>query len=259
MNKYRIIKDYINYYFKAKTKYAIHSPFVFEFVTKVLDQKKVRNEQIENIEKIRSELLHTSALINVMDFGAGSASHQTSLRNIKEIVKSSSKSRKQANLLYRIIKYYHLNNILELGTSVGISTMYLAATSGSILTIEGCPETSKLAGENFNILGLKNIQQKIGNIDDLLPEIVKQQTFDFVFFDGNHTDEATIRYFELCLNSIKNETIFIFDDINWSEGMKKAWNNIKYNSYVSVTIDLFYMGIVFFRKELSKEDFVIRF
>ena len=107
--------------------------------------------------------------------------------------------------------------------------------------------------------GLKNIQQRIGNIDDLLPEIIQQQTFDCVFFDGNHTEEATNRYFELCLKSIKNESVFIFDDINWSDGMKNAWNNIKQHNSVRVTIDLFFMGIVFFRKELSKEDFVIRF
>lgn len=259
MIKTRFIIDYISYYFKAKTKYSIHSPFVFEFVTKVLDQKKIRNEQIENIEKIRSELLHSSTIINVVDFGAGSSSHQTILRKVKEIVKSSSKSRKYANLLYRIINYYKLKNVLELGTSVGLSSMYMAAAGDNVVTIEGCPETAKFARENFTRSGFENIQQRIGNIDDLLLEIVKQQSFDCVFFDGNHTEEATIRYFELCLKSIKNESVFIFDDINWSDGMKKAWNNIKLHTSVRVKIDLFFMGIVFFRKELSKEDFTIRF
>jgi len=254
----RFIKDYINYYFKAKTKYSIHSPFVFEFVTKVLNHKKARNEQIENIEKQRRELLRSNKEINVVDFGAGSSSHQTSLLKVKDIVKNASKSRKQANLLYRITDHFKLTDILELGTSVGISSMYLAA-GGNVVTVEGSPETAMLAKENFIKTGFKNIQQRIGNIDELLPEIVKQQTFDFVFFDGNHTEEATIRYFELCLKSIKNESVFIFDDINWSEGMKKAWNNIKQHESVTVTIDLFFMGIVFFRKELSKEDFVIRF
>jgi predicted O-methyltransferase YrrM len=259
MNRSRFIKDYIRYYFRAKTKYAIHSPFVFEFVTKVLNQKKVNNEQIENIEKIRRELLHSSKEINVVDFGAGSYSQQTNLRKVKEIVKSSSKSRKQANLLYRITNYYKLNDVMELGTSLGISSMYLATVGGNVVTIEGCPETAMLAEENFTRLGFKNIQQRIGNIDNLLPEIVKQQTFDCVFFDGNHTEEATIRYFELCLKSIMNESVFIFDDINWSEGMKKAWSNIRQHNSVSVTINLYFMGIVFFRKELSKEDFIIRF
>jgi predicted O-methyltransferase YrrM len=257
--KSRFIRDNISYYFSAKTKYDIHSPFVFEFVTKVLNQKKASNEQIENIEKIRRDLLHSSLLINVEDFGAGSSSQQTILHKVKDIVKNSSKSSKYANLLYRLINYYKLTNILELGTSAGISSMYMAVASGNVVTIEGCPETAKLAGENFNKLGFENIQQRIGNIDELLPEIASQQTFDCVFFDANHTEEATIRYFELCLKSIKNESVFIFDDINWSDGMKKAWHNIKQHASVKVTIDLFFMGIVFFRKELSKEDFVIRF
>ncbi|MGD0711004.1 MAG: class I SAM-dependent methyltransferase [Bacteroidales bacterium] len=259
MIKSRFIKDYINYYFRAKTKYAIHSPFVFEFVTKVLNQKKIRDEQIEDIEKIRRDLLHSSKEINVLDFGTGSISHQIELRKAKDIVKNSSKSRKYANLLYRTIHYYKLKNILELGTSVGISSMYMAAAGGNVITIEGCPETAKLAEDNFAKSRLKNIQMKTGNINKVLPEIIQQQSFDCVFFDGNHTEEATNRYFELCLPSIKNESVFIFDDISWSEGMKKAWGNIKQHNSVRVTIDLFFMGIVFFRKELSKEDFVIRF
>ena len=259
MIKYRFIKDYISYYFKAKTKYGIHSPFVFEFVTKVLNQKKIRNEQIERIEKIKRELLHSSNKINVLDFGAGPISNQSMQRKVKDIVKNSSKSRKYANLLYRIINYYRLNNVLELGTSAGISSMYMAAAGSNVVTIEGCPETAKLAEDNFNKLGFKNIQQKTGNINKVLPEIIQQQSFDCVFFDGNHTEEATNRYFELCLPSIKNESVFIFDDISWSDGMKKAWGNIKQHNSVRVTIDLYFMGIVFFRKELSKEDFTIRF
>jgi len=226
----------------------------------VLNQKKVRNEQIENIEKLRNGLLHSSDEINVLDFGAGSYTLQTKLRRVNDIVKNSSKSRKYVNLIYRIINYYKLHYILELGTSAGISSMYMAAAGRNVVTIEGCPATAKLAEENFAKLGFENIQLKVGNIDDLLPGILKQQQiFDCVFFDGNHTEEATNRYFELCLQSIRNETVFIFDDINWSDGMKKAWHNIKQHSSVSVTIDLFFLGIVFFRKELSKEDFVIRF
>jgi predicted O-methyltransferase YrrM len=260
MNKNRFIRDYINYYFKAKTKYSIHSPFVFEFVTKVLNQKKVKNEKIDSIEKRRKELLYSPDVINVLDFGAGSNSIQTKQRKIKDIVKNSSKNRKFANLLYRIIDYYKLNNILELGTSAGISSMYMASSGHNVFTIEGCTETAKLAEENFSKSGLKNIQLKIGNIDNLLPGILKnQQSFDCVFFDGNHTEEATNRYFEQCLRSVKNETVFIFDDINWSDGMKNAWHHIKQHESVRVTIDLFFLGIVFFRKELSKEDFLIRF
>jgi len=262
MNKYRFIKDYIKYYFRAKTKYSIHSPFVFEFITKVLEQKTLRNEQLTGIEKLRKDLLVSSNEINVIDFGAGAGSTQTKVRKVSDITRNSAKSKKYANLLYRIIAYYKLRNILELGTSAGISSMYMAAASHEIklTTIEGCPETAKLAEENFKSLQIKNIHRIIGNFDIVLPDVLKQGNhFDCIFFDGNHKEDATIRYFEQSLPHISNDSIFIFDDINWSEGMKQAWNYIKKHSSVTVTIDLFFLGIVFFRKELSKEDFIIRY
>ena len=140
--------------------------------------------------------------------------------------------------------------------------MYLAAPScvNRLVTIEGCPETAKLAEGNFKKINIKNIKQIIGNFDDVLPETLKQYSNpDFIFFDGNHTEEATLRYFRQCFPFISNESIFIFDDINWSQGMKNAWNKIKDHHSVKVTIDLFFIGIIFFRKELSKENFVIRF
>ena len=262
MNKYRIIRDYICYYLKAKTKHSIHSPFVFEFVTKVLNQKAVVNEKILKIEKLRKELLSSSKEINVKDFGAGSKFAQSSLCVVSKIVKNSSKSKKYSNLLFRIINYYKLSKILELGTSAGISSMYMASASPEIklITIEGCHETARIAEENFNKIGLKNITQIVGNFDDVLLKVLdREKYFDCVFFDGNHSKDATIRYFEQCLPYIGNNTFFIFDDINWSEGMKQAWSYIIKHPSVKVSIDLFFIGIVFFRKELSKEDFIIRF
>jgi predicted O-methyltransferase YrrM len=261
MNKYRIIKDYIIYYFGAKTKYAIHSPFVFEFVTKILEQKNARNEQLEKIEKLRKELHSSDKEINVLDLGASAENYRTNKRKVSEIIKNSAKSRKYANLLFRIQYYYGLHSILELGTSTGISSMYMATSPEyNVTTIEGCPETAKLAMENFNTLGFKNIRQMIGDFDIILPEVLLQgKNFDCIFFDGNHKEDATLNYFKQCLPYINNNSVFIFDDINWSEGMRNAWDTIKLNPSVRVTIDLFFIGIVFFRKELSKENFVIRF
>ncbi|HOT88388.1 MAG TPA: class I SAM-dependent methyltransferase [Bacteroidales bacterium] len=261
MNKITIVKDYIRYYFKSKTKHAIHSPFVFEFVTNVLNQKKTQNKQLAQIETLRKELSLSDKKIEISDFGAGS----TTKRNIKsvgEIVLHSAKSKKYAHLLYRIIEYYQIGHILELGTSSGLTSMYLATAPSAkkVITIEGCPQIAKLAEENFKKLQIKNIIPIVGNFDIILSEILqKNPEIDFVFFDGNHTEEATLRYFNQCLPSISNNSIFIFDDINWSEGMKAAWEQIKQNPSVKVTIDLFFIGIVFFRKELSKEDFVIRY
>ena len=261
MNRYAILWDYICYYFSAKTKHDIHSPFVFEFVTKVLNKKFI-DGSAERIEKLRKELLSSSLEINVCDFGAGIENTTKDKHRLKDIIKNSAKSKKYAGLLYRIIKYYNLQNVLELGTSAGISSMYMAAAIpiGKVITVEGNPEIAKLAAENFSNAGFNNIIQVTGDFDDVLSGILeKEKSFDCIFIDGNHREEATLRYFELCLPHIHNETVFIFDDIRWSEGMKNAWEKIKLHPSVKVSIDLFFLGIVFFRKELSKEDFVVRF
>ena len=164
MNKYGFIKDYINYYFKAKTKYSVHSPFIFEFITNVLKHKNYKTGQINDIEILRKKLLTSKKEINVLDFGAGSETSQTKIISVNNIIKNSAKNKKYAALLYRIASYYKFKNILELGTSAGISSMYLASVSpeANITTIEGCPETSKLAEENFKNLNYKNIKQITG-------------------------------------------------------------------------------------------------
>jgi len=262
MNNCSIIFKYIRYYFKAKTKYSVHSPFVFEFVTKVLEQTNTKNEQSVRIEKLRKNLLSSSEKINVVDFGAGTKNTEVRNKNIRDIAKSSAKSKKYAELLHRIIKYYKIRNVLELGTSLGISSMYMATASqeNKITTIEGCPETARLAENNFRSLQINNIHLISGNFDIVLPEVLKKKNyFDCVFFDGNHRKDSTIKYFEQCVHYTGNESIFIFDDINWSEEMQEAWRKIKEHPSVTVTIDLFFIGIIFFRKELSKEDFIIRF
>ena len=261
MNKYEFVKNYFKYYFKANTKHSIHSPFVFEFVTKVLESKIDAVEKLKEVENLRKDLLSSSQELNIIDLGANNIQNSCYRKRVRAIVKNSAKSKKYARLLYKIAKFYKLNNILELGTSAGFSSMYFAAAGhNNVITVEGSPETAGLAAENFAKLNFKNIQVIKGNFDDVLPNILKNtESFDCVFFDGNHKEEATLNYFEQCLHHINNDTVFIFDDINWSEGMQKAWHNIMQHTSVKVTIDLYFLGIVFFRKELSKENFVIRY
>lgn len=260
MNRFSAFRDYIHYYFSAKTRFGIHSPFVFDFVCSVLN-KKTKAEEIKEIESLRAELKRNNERITVTDFGAGSQSKSDNERKIGDIAKGSLKSKKYASLLYRMVKYYKPRKMLELGTSLGITTCYLAKSdpSAEIITIEGCEKFSEIAKMNSEKIGLKNISFITGNFDDVLEGVVRKQKPDFIFFDGNHTQEATLRYFEMCLPYAGNESIFVFDDINWSEEMKVAWEKIRENNNLTVTIDLHFMGIVFFRKELSKENFVIRF
>lgn len=260
MNKIAVLRDHLQYYCSAKTRYGIHSPFVFDFICNVLN-KKTDSREISDLEALRKKLKKNNNLIAITDMGAGSIHSSENKRKISDIAKSSLKGRKYASLFYRMIRYYGSEKVLELGTSLGVTTCYLAKANPSmeVITIEGCDKIVDIAKENAGKLGLKNISFITGNFDALLDDVVKKQKPDFIFFDGNHTQEATLRYFESCLPFVMNNSIFIFDDINWSDEMKEAWGKIRSHHSVAVTIDLYFVGLVFFRKELSRENFVIRF
>lgn len=252
---------FLRYFFTAQNKHHVHSPFVFEFVTKVTNSK-LYSPEFSRIEKLRNELLNNHEEINVTDFGTAWGGPKNYRRKISAIAKHSARPAKYAQLLFRIVNYYKSETILELGTSFGISTLHMAAANAQsqLITIEGCPETSAIAKQNFQKLGFKNIQSETGNFDDVLNKILPGiEKLDLVFVDGNHQKDATLNYFQKCIAKSHSKSIFIFDDINYSAGMQEAWRQIKSNPAVTVTVDLFVMGIVFFNPELTKQDFIIRF
>jgi predicted O-methyltransferase YrrM len=177
-------------------------------------------------------------------------------------VRVAAKPSKYGQLLFRMVNHFQPTTVLELGTSVGITTAYLSAAHSKIkvTTIEGCPEIAAIAATNFKHLNIQNIDQQIGNFDSLLPAfLAKTEKLDFVFFDGNHRKEPTLNYFYQCLEKAHESSVFIFDDIYWSAEMTAAWEIIKNNAQVTVTLDLFSLGIVFFRKEQVKQHFLIRY
>jgi predicted O-methyltransferase YrrM len=139
--------------------------------------------------------------------------------------------------------------------------MSMANSKSKITTVEGCIETAKIAKENFNLIKAKNITLMEGNFDDVLPQFLKEERdlLDFVFVDGNHTYDATMRYFQLCKEKVSPNAIMVFDDIYWSEGMNKAWEEIKANPSVQCSVDIFEMGFIFFDKKLEKADYVIKY
>ncbi|MFI5218710.1 MAG: O-methyltransferase [Bacteroidia bacterium] len=259
--KVRHLLQYLHYRFTAQSRHDVHSPFIFDLVTKVINNKTQFSE-FNKIENLRRELLNDNKVINVTDFGTAFGGPKTYRRKISEIAKHSAKPAKYAQLLFRIINHYKPGAILELGTSFGISTMYMVAANpqSKIITVEGCPETSRIAKINFQKSGFKNIQPETGSFDHALDKVLTGfEKLDLVFFDGNHQKDATLNYFQKCLLKSHNKSIFIFDDINWSREMQDAWNKIKNHPQVTVTVDLFVMGIVFFNTDLTRQHFTIRF
>lgn len=256
-----MILDYIKYFLNAKDEHSLHSPFVFNFYTKILKDKSFYKEYTD-IETLRKQLLNDNRIVNINDFGAGAKTNKSIQRKVSDIARKSLKKPSLAQFFYRIIKNYQYSTILDLGTSLGLTTAYLgkANQETSLKSFEGCEETAKIAQENFDKLSLNYIEIITGNIDETLPrELQKIQKLDFVFFDANHRYEPTIRYFEHCLRKAHEDSCFIFDDIYWSEEMKRAWTTIQNHESVRVSIDLFWVGIVFFRKKQPKQHFTLKF
>ena len=255
---------FLKYQFTASNGkgHGVHSPFVFAFIKDVLnDQRNFYSYQpIENCRKL---LLKNPTVLSLTDFGAGSRTKKSNDRSIKEIAASSLKPKKFGQLLFRIVNYYKPINSLELGTSFGITTAYLSAGNeqAQIVTMEGSEAVAAVAKKNWQLLGRKNIELQEGNFNEiLLPFIAATAPLDFVFVDGNHKYEPTIQYFNTLLPKLHEQSILVFDDIHWSKEMEQAWLEIQGHPSVTLTIDLFFIGLVFFRKEnIAKQNMVIRF
>lgn len=254
---------YLVYLFRSKNRHSIHSPFVYDFVCKVLNDK-TEYPEYKQVEKLRTQLFRNPNTVEIIDFGAGKgrASYSTHLRRVKDIASKSGIPVKYGRLLHRIVRYFRPKVMLEMGTSVGISSMYqVAAAPGStFLALEGCASTAEFAASNLNAVGAHAVEFNVGNFDVVLPVLLKQTgVIDYAFIDGNHTKKGTLNYFHRLEKHAANDSVFIFHDIHWSSEMEDAWEMIKKHDSVRLTIDLFFMGIVFFRRELGRQHFIIRF
>jgi len=253
----------IGYYLTSghKRGHGIHSPFIFNTVTGVI-QNKTAPEIVNKVEKIRSELKKDKRVIQLSDLGAGSLKGKNNFRRISDIVRYSSVSRKYGALLSRFASSVNGRPIIELGTSLGISTLYLArGAPGSVVhTVEGCKNLSEIAGETFSRANTKNVRQYQGSFDEQLAKLIpKISGPGLIFIDGDHRKESLLRYHSVLFGNAGKDTIIIIDDIHLTPGMESGWKEIKNSSEVSVSIDLLRMGILFFIENIAKQDITIRY
>lgn len=263
-SSFQLAKKYLHYYITASNGagHGVHSPFVFDFINKVLKDKK-QYDCYSAIEKQRQTLLQNDEVIEVEDFGAGSSILKSNKRVIKDIAASSLKPKKFAQLLFRIVQYYKPATVLELGTSLGITTSYLAKGNENVIinTCEGSSAIAAVAKNNFTALQIKNVCITEGDFAKTLSPLLNEiGTIDFAFVDGNHRKEPTLGYFNQLLHHSTSSIMLIFDDIHWSEEMETAWEQIKNHPSVTLSIDLFFIGLVFTNPDFKvKQHFVIRF
>ncbi|MFT2009878.1 O-methyltransferase [Pontibacter sp. 13R65] len=261
MLPFRFAAEYLLYRLRAFKLHGVHSPFVFDLYHNVICHDG-HFTAYDHVETLRQLLLDSDQKLLVTDFGAGSRTGLKNERRVKDIARTSAKPAKYGQLLYRLVNHFQPKTIFDLGTSLGITTAYLAEARrrASLFTFEGCPAIAQAAGNNFKELGLTHVQQVIGNLDETLEKQLQQiEQLDFAFFDGNHRYEPTMRYFEACLQKHHELSVFVIDDLYWSKEMKRAWQAIKNHPQVLQTVDLFYIGLVFFRTTQPKEHFTLSF
>ena len=259
MKKLSLLFEYLTFLLQAKNEHSIHSPFVFNlYTTAIAPKTKTPYYCYRKIEELRTLLLQSEKIIRVKDYGAGSKHLQGNERKVKDIAGSSLKSPLLSQLLFRLAIFSKPKVVVDLGTSLGVTTMYYAYSNKKtkVYTFEGCPETAQIALTNFKKLRLDNIDLTLGNLDETLEvKLNEVDTIDFAFFDANHRKEPTLNYFNLCLSKAHEQSLFIFDDIHWSYEMEEAWEEIKAHPKVLITIDLFFIGLVFFRTNQPKQHF----
>lgn len=256
---WHLAKSYLRFLWHSGNQHGLHSPFVFDLVTKCFYNKEYR-KSYQVLTAHREALAKDTREISVEDFGSGSRIFKSNLRAVNAIAKNAGISPKRAELLNRLVDYFEVEEVLEIGTSVGLATMALAVNNdkAKITTVEGCTQTSIIASEYFSNFGISTISSKVAKFENFIKDVSLKKKYDLIYFDGNHTNEATIAYFENLLKTTHNNSVWIFDDIYWSEEMTEAWLFIKNHPEVTVTIDTFQWGFVFFRKEQVKQHFVIR-
>ncbi|MEM6522968.1 MAG: class I SAM-dependent methyltransferase [Bacteroidota bacterium] len=257
MSRFFQLKSYLNYWLDAVNLHSLQSPFVYEIYKHVIDKRK-RLPPDPSIEKIREKFKASSNSIEIDDFGSGSRKNNGTTRKITDIALYGITESKYSRIMSGLIEYMDYRNVVELGTSLGINTLYLSKKSHSkITTFEGSSSLVNIASE---VLGhqRKNVNVIEGNIDITLPEYLEEsEKIDFVYIDANHQYNATLRYFDLVLRKSHDQTCFVFDDIHLSREMASAWIHIIGHYQVTLTLDLYQIGIVFINPELRKQHYVL--
>lgn len=259
MSKIHQVFSYLSYWLNQENEHSLHAPYVYDLYKNVIINKHSKKQFYQEIEKVRSQFERSDKTIELN--GLGSKSNVSSANKISSIAKYGVTKTKYNRLLDRLIDYLEAKTIIEFGTSLGINTLYLASEKDrKVYTFEGNSSLCAISQAVFEGNNRSNIEIIEGDINDQLPPFLQaHEKIDFIFFDANHTYQATKEYFDLTLRKAHDKTCFIFDDIHRDSEMEKVWAEIKARFETTLTIDLFQIGIVFINPELSKQDYTLTF
>jgi predicted O-methyltransferase YrrM len=241
-------RKYLLFLLEANNQHGVHSPFIYKLVTQCF-YKKISKDLWRKFLLDKKHVKFTQKMNNTINCKAGSS-----------IGKNSAISNKKAKILIKTVNYFRPENILEIGICLNFKTSAIKTgnKSASILTVDKATESNTQTRNLIDQDNLDTVKVENKRFSKTLSKSTENRQFDFIFFDENHTKKTTLDYFEACLKTIHNDSFFIFDNIYRTAEIQEAWSVIKTHSKVTITIDVFYMGIVFFRKEQAKEHFKIR-
>ena len=259
--KYPLVRGYFHYWLHAVNEHSLHAPFIYRLYCDVI-RADLNNSAYSSIEAVRQDLLQSKNFILIEDIGAKSLTSSQSRRSIRAIARHSLSSPKFSRLLYRLLAYIEADYVVELGTSLGINTLYLSAArpSAQVFTLEGAPALADRAEDVFSQQNRTNIKLVRGNIDETLPPLLQQlPRVDLAYLDANHRYEPTVCYFDQITKKAHSNSTVVIDDIYWSAGMQQAWQAIRKHPAVTLSIDLFDAGLVFFRPLPVRQHYTLMF
>lgn len=250
--------SYLGYWLKRSEAHALHAPFVYDLYTQVVAN---RAQEDDKIEDLRKKLKKDTSVISLNDFGAGSRLKNGTERSIAHIAKTSSTPARFSAMLGALVSYLGFSNILELGTSLGLTSLYLTQNPQvALTTFEGDPTLAAYSQKHFRLFNRQNIQLIQGHIDQTLGQYLAQAPqIDLAYMDANHRYAPTLHYYELLYKKLQPKGMIIIDDIHWSKEMHRAWCEIKERPEVKLSIDLFEAGILYFDSSLEKQEYVLTF
>ncbi len=247
------IAAFLRFYRSAKVVYDLHGPTAYQFAVRILEDRR-HYYRFEEIEKLRKTLLQAKEVVPPSDWGAGSKKRGHTLA---DIVRHSACSPALGRMLFKTSLLYRPQTLLELGSSLGLSALYLSggALQARFRGIEGHPYLCRKAEEHLKQFNTPDARVLCGAFRQKLPEVLKELgQVDLVYFDGDHRHEATLELFRTVLPHRSENAVFVFDDIHWSKGMSRAWEEIRHQPEVKLSIDIWRAGFLFFGRHLKTKQ-----
>lgn len=243
----------IRWYCRARTRYDVHSPHIVEFLNEVYCDRRYYHA-FAKIRGIRKSWEKEKVTVKLTSHGAKSKTTARGERSAASLVATNAINDASGRFLFRLALWIKAKRLLEFGTNAGISTLYLAEadTRAQVQTVEGNPALAELAQRTFSLAKLQPTAY-VSLFERWLEENPPNLAapYDLIFIDGDHRYQPTLDYVDQLLPATNPAGIIVVADIHWSEGMEKAWAELKDRPGVTASVDTYHFGLLFLKPGLE--------